>query len=83
MEGFPESVIDAVDAMTKNDGETYFSFIHRVALNEIAVDVKIADLTDNMSDLNEGSMKDKYRFARMMLRIVDDWNPTMLADYDY
>jgi hypothetical protein len=32
--------------------------------------VKIADIEDNMLDLEEGSMKDKYRFAHHMLRIM-------------
>jgi hypothetical protein len=31
------------------------------------VAVKLADLQHNMSDLNEGSLKDKYRFAEYIL----------------
>ena len=49
-QGFPESVIIAVEHLTKNaEGEAdYDKAIERVMLNSIAVKVKIADLTDNM-----------------------------------
>ena len=50
-EGFPEAVIDAVQALTKRDGEDYEAFIRRVAPNPIARKVKLADLRDN-SDLS-------------------------------
>jgi len=62
--GFSSTIISAVDAITKKTGQTYFDYITKcVALNKIATLVKLYDLTHNMSDLQEGSMKDKYRFA--------------------
>jgi (p)ppGpp synthase/HD superfamily hydrolase len=50
--GFPEEVIDAIDALTRreSDGETYDAFIERAGRNPLARRVKIADLEDN-SDL--------------------------------
>jgi len=65
--GFSEEVVEAVRALTRKDGETYFDFILRVQLNPLAVKVKVADLEDNMSDLHEGSLKDKYRLAHFVL----------------
>lgn len=45
---FPPRILDAVDAITKRDGEEYMAFIDRVKLNPIAARVKMNDLADNM-----------------------------------
>jgi len=48
-EAFDVEVRDAVDAVTKREGEAYLDeFIPRVAANEIARTVKRADIEDNM-----------------------------------
>ena len=49
--------------------ETYFDFIISLTkYDELAAKiVKLADLRHNMSDLNEGTLKDKYRFAEYIL----------------
>jgi len=44
---FPKRVIDAVDAMTKREGETIAEHIDRLRTSELASAVKIADLRDN------------------------------------
>ena len=68
----PEMVVDIVDALTKKEGETYFDFIMRIWSDNLwrqcTIAVKLADLKHNMSDLKEGSLKDKYRFAAHILR---------------
>lgn len=46
---FPERIADAMDAISRRDGESYFDYIHRVAKNELAKKVKLADLRDNIS----------------------------------
>jgi (p)ppGpp synthase/HD superfamily hydrolase len=46
---FGAIVAEAVDALTRRDGESYSAFIERCRVNEIARAVKIADLTDNMN----------------------------------
>lgn len=68
-EGFPRMVIEMVQMVTKRPGETYFDFIMRLhdSGHVGAKIVKLADLRHNMSDLPEGSMKDKYRFAEYLL----------------
>ncbi len=48
-EEFGSEVRDAVDALTKHDGEDYEELIDRAAANPIAQTVKIADLEDNMN----------------------------------
>src|ERR1700687_2428455 len=46
-EGFPNHIIDAVDSVTKRDGEDYEAFVRRAAANPIGRRVKLADLHDN------------------------------------
>jgi len=47
-EGFSTEVVEAVDALSKRDGEAYDDYINRTTLNKIAINVKLADLEDNM-----------------------------------
>lgn len=54
-QGFPKYIIKAVDAITRRNNESYDTFIKRVALNPIAVEVKKADITHN-SDLSRLSI---------------------------
>lgn len=68
---FPLAVIDGLILLSREEDETYFAFIIRIIRsgNMAAMRVKYEDLTDNMSDLEEGSMKDKYRLARHLIKI--------------
>ena len=45
---FPNKVVEAVDALTKRDGETRLDAAKRAAKNKIALVVKLADIKDNM-----------------------------------
>ena len=47
-QGFPKEVVEAVDALTKRDGETRMQAAKRAAANTIARMVKIADVSDNL-----------------------------------
>ena len=47
-EGFPQQVLDALDCLTKREGEEYEKFVERSAANSLAKRVKLADLEDNM-----------------------------------
>lgn len=40
--------VAALDAITRREGEQYFTYIYRVNQNELARKVKLSDLTDNM-----------------------------------
>ena len=46
-EGFPGYILEALDAVTRRDGETYEAFVARAAMNPIGRRVKYADLQDN------------------------------------
>lgn len=50
-EGFGDVVIEAIDAITRREGEEYGQFIERVKENPIALRVKIEDLKDNLNVL--------------------------------
>jgi (p)ppGpp synthase/HD superfamily hydrolase len=47
-EGFSEEIIQALECVTKREGEPYEDFVRRSAENRIATRVKLADLEDNM-----------------------------------
>ncbi|MEN1729275.1 MAG: HD domain-containing protein [Pseudomonadota bacterium] len=47
-EGFTAAVLEAVDALTKLDGETRIEAARRAVVNEIARVVKLADNAENM-----------------------------------
>lgn len=61
--------VTALKAVTKLEGENYLHFTNRIVMsNLIAKVVKLSDLEHNMSDLKEGSLKDKYRFAQYLIQ---------------
>ena len=64
--GFSEDVLQAVDCLTRRNGESYEDLIQRAQLNPIARQVKIADLEDNMNiqRIGEVTAKDLERVAR-------------------
>jgi (p)ppGpp synthase/HD superfamily hydrolase len=45
--GFKPEVVEAVDALTRREGEPYGTYVDRVTTNLIATWVKYADLLDN------------------------------------
>lgn len=45
--GFSNIVIEAIDAITKRQGEAYHDYLKRVMNNKIAIKVKIEDLKHN------------------------------------
>lgn len=47
-EGISEEVIAAVDALSKRKDESYNDYLGRVSENQLAVEIKLADILDNM-----------------------------------
>lgn len=64
--GFAESIIEAVDCITKRNGETLESYLNRVKSNRISTVVKIADLTHNsdITRIPNPKQKDYDRLER-------------------
>lgn len=65
---FQNSVVTAVNAITKRRGEKYEDYISRVQANRCAIVVKIADLQDNMdiTRLKEIKGKDVARLKKYL-----------------
>lgn len=63
---FSDRVINAVIALTKNKKESYEDYLKRVKSNELAIAVKLSDLTNNMdlSRLKEVTEADKKRLEK-------------------
>jgi hypothetical protein len=47
-EGFSDTVLQALEALTRQQGEDYLTFVRRAGANPLAKRVKLADLIDNM-----------------------------------
>ncbi|MFN0104265.1 MAG: HD domain-containing protein [Bryobacteraceae bacterium] len=62
-EGFPEDVVQGVDAVSRRETESYEEFVLRAMANPIGRRVKMADLQDNSdtSRLREITEPDKAR----------------------
>lgn len=76
--GISEKVAEAVDCLSKKEGESYEEFIERGSVNPLARKIKLADLEDNMNilRLNEVGTKDlerlqKYHKAYKYLKKVE------------
>ena len=63
-EGFPPSVVAAVDALTKRSGETRVDAARRAAKEDIARIVKLADNAENM-DLSRIANPSEKDYARV------------------
>lgn len=46
--GFSQSIVTAIDCLTRRDNESYEDFILRVKRNNLASKVKIGDIRDNL-----------------------------------
>ena len=67
-EGFPEEIIQAIDCLTRRDGEPYADMIERIAPNPLARRVKLADLADNL-DLLRQSELNQAEFEGLQMRL--------------
>jgi len=75
--GFPAEVVEALALLTHREGVPYEDYVRRIAENPLAVEVKLADLADNLdlSSMPIRTAKDrervlKYRRAQNFLRRI-------------
>ena len=66
-EGISVKYIEFIDYLTKEKNESYLNYIIRVKEDRIAIKVKLADLKDNLRDIKDGSLKDKYMLTQYIL----------------
>lgn len=57
--GIPQTVVDAVQCLTKVPGEDYEQFIQRVRSNPLASKIKQADIEDNIDVLRLDSLAEE------------------------
>jgi (p)ppGpp synthase/HD superfamily hydrolase len=71
-EGFSNEVVDAIDSVTKREGETYNDFVDRAGRNAIGRRVKLADLEDNsdLSRIAKPTQKDYQRLEKYRVAIA-------------
>ena len=68
--GFTESQLESLDSVTKRPGENYRDFVLRARTNPVGRAVKVADIKDNLRDLDgkqNKTMRDKYELALWIL----------------
>ncbi|WP_233282021.1 hypothetical protein [Pseudomonas mangiferae] len=57
-EGFPDSVVNAVEVLTRRPDEHYEAFIERVGVHPLARKVKLLDIEDNLNLLRLNAVTD-------------------------
>jgi (p)ppGpp synthase/HD superfamily hydrolase len=77
--GVPKVVVEAVQSLTKREGETYADFVDRAGSHPIARRVKLADLADNADPRRVAALRDKNEALAAELRQVA---AQFLADAD-
>ena len=70
-EGFSESVLAALEGMTRREGETYEDVIRRSLTHPVARRVKLADIKDNMDIRRLATLTD--RDAERLRRYLAAW----------
>ena len=71
--GFTEEVVEAVDALTKREGETHAERVLRAGRNTVAREVKIADMRDNLRP-GCGTLEKRYRKGLAALGATEKLN---------
>ena len=64
--GYSAMIVNAIDCLSKRNGESYDDFIERTLTDTLACIVKLGDIEDNMdlSRLNTITAKDKARYNK-------------------
>lgn len=56
--GYPEEVVEAVDCLTRREGEPHEAHLERITSSTLACRVRIADLEDEMDASGPGSWRE-------------------------
>jgi (p)ppGpp synthase/HD superfamily hydrolase len=75
--GYAADVLDAIDALTRREGETYQELVERAKAKPLARPVKIADLEDHLDlhwsrDLQDEDMDRLRRYRQAWLYLTGD-----------
>lgn len=72
-EGFTQSIIEALDCLTRRPDESYDGFIKRIKDNPLATEVKLLDLEDNcdLSRIEQPTRQDYERIDKYKKAIAE------------
>jgi (p)ppGpp synthase/HD superfamily hydrolase len=76
--GFPDEVVQAVDAVTRREGETYMEFVTRAAKDPLGRQVKLADNAHNSDPVRLAALGEEA--ARGMARRYERARKVLLAE---
>jgi (p)ppGpp synthase/HD superfamily hydrolase len=77
--GYPDTIVEALDALSRREGESYEAFIQRIKPNPLAVRVKLQDLLDNM-DIRRSALLQEGDLERLQRYQNAWWELTSGAD---
>ena len=78
---FEEHIIDAVVTLSRKNGESYSKYIKRIEQNEIAIRVKIADLTDNLRYDRIRNLWGKSKFVMKTKGMYEQYLDKLIEKY--
>jgi len=80
---FGEEILEAIEAVSRREGETYEAFIERIALNPLAARVKLHDLADNLDPDRIASCPPgkRERYEKARTRLLEALGPKYSAAF--
>ncbi len=69
---FPSNIIEAVDCLTHREEDDYFVYIDKIKLNSMARTVKVADLLENISHLDNLKSERRERLKTKYNRAIKE-----------
>lgn len=69
--GFPNEIVESLKYLTRDKSIPYFTYIENVKKNDLARQIKLADLKDNMRDGCPPNLLKRYKKAYKMLKEED------------
>lgn len=69
--GYPVRVLEALDRLTRREGETYEAYVERLLPDPIARSVKLADLKDNLAYIQNPAREWRHTRERARKRIQE------------
>lgn len=82
----PDNIINAINALTKRDGENYDKYLERVKSNNLALRVKLIDLRDNLSPARQWRLSPtkttqlKLKYKAALEYLLTKENKTIVND---
>lgn len=76
--GYSQEVVEAVAILTRTEPDDYAVYIERVADDETASRVKMADINDHLTRWRDGHLSESHvmRYQRAFKRLSGEWHIT-------